>query len=148
MRRKPKAGEGARGKEDLKDRVDALSAPASVAGVPGPGRWLVVAYEPTALFSLKISLATSSVGKTLVVPTPYSIKMALVDAAFRVGIADTECSAFLKALVDMQVRMRPPEVSVVTHTFLKIRQESRDGNPMRPYIANIGYREFAFHRGQ
>jgi len=77
-------------------RLPALEEAASVAGIPGPGRWLLAEYQPTALFSLKISSATSSVGKTLIVPTPYSIKMALVDAAFRVGLSDTECDSFLR----------------------------------------------------
>src|SRR3972149_509738 len=80
-------------------RLAALDGSGPIAGVPGPGRWLVAEYQPAALFSLKISLATSSVGKTLVVPTPYSIKMAFVDAAFRAGVPDGEGADFLGSLV-------------------------------------------------
>ena len=43
--------------------------------------WMVARYAPTALFSLKPAAATSSGGKTLICPTPFSIKMALLDAA-------------------------------------------------------------------
>ena len=39
--------------------------------------WIVFAYQPTALFSLKTSRATSTVGKTLLIPTPYAVKMAV-----------------------------------------------------------------------
>src|SRR6185312_3026242 len=87
-------------KEDIEaKRLLVLSEDVPVAGVSGPGRWLVVEYQPTAMFSLKTSLATSSVGRTLVVPTPYSIKMGFVDAAFRASLSEPECAAFLRSLV-------------------------------------------------
>jgi hypothetical protein len=129
-------------------RLAALEQPAPVAGIAGPGRWLVAEYQPTALFSLKVSSATSSVGKTLIVPTPYSIKMALVGAAFRAGLSDNECADFLQSLVGIDVRIAPSDVAAVTHTFVKVRQESRNGDPLAPYIASIAYREVVHHRGR
>ena len=45
--------------------------------------WLLAIYEATTLFSLKTSDATSSGGRTLLAPTPYAIKMGLLDAAYR-----------------------------------------------------------------
>jgi len=129
-------------------RLAALEQTVPVAGIPGPGRWLVAEYQPTALFSLKISLATSSVGKTLIVPTPYSIKMALVDAAFRAGLSDSECAGFLRSLVEVDVRIGPSEAAAVTHTFVKVRQESRDGDPLRPFGPTIAYREVVHHHGR
>jgi hypothetical protein len=128
-------------------RLAMLAKDDPIAGIPGPGRWLVVEYQPTALFSLKMSQATSSVGKTLVVPTPYSIKMAFVDAAFRVGLSAVECDDFLRSLVRVEIRVAPPEAACVTHTFIKVRQESRDASPLRPYIASIAYREIVHHHG-
>lgn len=129
-------------------RADELASLAPVAGTPGPGRWLVVEYLPTALFSLKISLATSSVGKTLIVPTPYAIKMAFVDAAFRAGLSDGDCAAFLRSLVDVDVRIALSGGAVVTHTFVKVRQEPHGGSqPDQPYISNIAYREVVHHQG-
>jgi hypothetical protein len=107
-----------------------------------PAEWLVARFAPVSLFSLKPSFATSSVGTTLVVPTPYAIKMALVDAAFRAGDAEDECAALLEALVPIPVRIAPPE-AVVTHTFSKIRQEPKKQVELKPYISNIAYREFA-----
>ncbi|HEY8475536.1 MAG TPA: hypothetical protein VIN09_01560, partial [Chloroflexota bacterium] len=121
--------------------------PEAVAGVPGPGRWLSIHYLPTALFSLKTSLATSSVGRTLLLPTPYAIKMAMVDAAFRLGLAEHICADLVGRLARVSVRIAPPAAAVVTHTFVKIRQESREGDRLRPYGPNIAYREFVHHAG-
>ena len=128
-------------------RLAVLAQPTPVGGITGPGRWLIARYEPTALFSLKVSSATSSVGKTLIIPTPYSIKMALVDASFRLGFPDTECDSFLKSLIAIEVRVAPSDVTAVTHTFVKVRQESRKGDPTRPYDSTIAYREIAHNSG-
>ncbi|MDI3462621.1 MAG: hypothetical protein OJF50_001442 [Nitrospira sp.] len=128
-------------------RLAELSDPASTAEVPGPGRWLIAEYQPTALFSLKLSLATSSVGKTLVVPTPYSIKMAFVDAGFRAGLSDADCRDLLRSLVGVEIRIAPPRAACITHTFLKVRQEPKTPDPLRPYIDSIAYRELAHHQG-
>src|SRR5216683_2041596 len=125
------------------NRIAELQSPEAVAGIPGPGRWLIAEFEPTSLFSLKISLATSSVGKTLVIPTPYAIKMGLVDAAFRAGLSDQECAGLLKRLIPVEIRIAPGNRTLVTQTFLKVRQESRDPDPLRPYSSTISYREVA-----
>ena len=103
-----------------------LDTSSFVAGIPGPGRWLVFTYLPTAVFSLKISMATSSVGKTLVVPTPYAVKMAFVDAAFRLGWTDTDCGMLVQSLVGVAFRVAPPCSAIITHTFVKVRQEPHD----------------------
>lgn len=124
-----------------------LATVAPIGGVAGPGRWLVLRYWPTALFSLKASMATSSVGKSLLVPTAYAVKMALVDAAFRGGLAEAECGELLEALASVEVRIAPPEAAVVTHTFVKIRQEPKVSNPLRPYLPSIAYREVVYHHG-
>jgi hypothetical protein len=144
--KKPDAKAGA--SETPETRLAALEQTTSVAGIPGSGRWLISEYEPTALFSLKMSLATSSVGKTLVIPTPYSIKMALVDAAFRAGLSDTECDEFLRSLVAVEVRVAVSDAAAITHTFIKVRQESRGGDPTRPYISTVAYREVVHHHGR
>ena len=147
MARKKKPDARTSREDGRADRLAQLAEPIPLAGIPGPGRWLVVEYQPTALFSLKHSLATSSVGKTLVVPTPYSIKMALVDAGFRAGLSDADCHDLLRSLVGIDIRIGPPRAACITHTFLKVRQEPKTANPLRPYIDTIAYREFAHHQG-
>jgi hypothetical protein len=128
-------------------RIAGLERPEPVAGIPGPGRWLVAEFEPTSLFSLKISLATSSVGRTLVIPTPYAIKMALVDAAFRADLTDSACDSLLRELAGVEVRIAPTSAAVVTHTLVKVRQESRDPNSRSPYSSTIAYRELVYLHG-
>ena len=128
-------------------RAEILGSEAVVAGVPGPGRWLLAEFAPVSLFSLKTSQATSGVGRTLVVPTPYAMKMACVDAAFRAGLADEQCAAFLESLVGVETRVRPPGTAIVTHTIVKIRQEPKAPSALVPYISSVAYREVVHHAG-
>lgn len=105
-------------------------------------RWLLAEFEATSLFALKISIATSTVGQTLILPTPYAIKMALVDAGFRAGWSDDDCASLLKRLVGLDVRIAPTPAAVVTQTIGKVRQE-RDGQ----YHSAVEYREVAHLQG-
>ncbi|HLG74486.1 MAG TPA: hypothetical protein VK009_29045 [Chloroflexota bacterium] len=111
------------------------------------GRWLLARFLPCSLFSLKLSFATSSVGKTSLIPTPYAIKMALVDAAFRLGDSEAEANELMHRLREIEVRISPPKRSVVTNTFIKVRQEPKGPTAEEPYISGIAYREFAWHAG-
>lgn len=115
----------------------------------GLGDWLIAAYRPVTLFSLRMTHATSKGGKTLVTPTPYAIKMALLDACFR-RFSATEATAKAHAVFDLlkgrEVRLRPPKHCVVNNTFVKALDWSRepvDG----PFRNTIVYREFAFFAG-
>lgn len=148
MPRRISSSRGAQTEAARETRAAELTRPEAVAGVAGPGRWLLAELAPVGLFSLKMSRATSSVGRTLVVPTPYAIKMACVDAAFRAEWTDETCAAFLESLVGVDVRIRPPSAAVVTHTIVKIRQEPKTPNPGQPYTASIAYREFVHHAGR
>ncbi len=128
-------------------RLQVLEKGAPAAGIAGPGRWLVAQYSPAAPFSLKLSLATSSMGKTLLVPTPYAIKMSLIDAGFRAGLQQSYCGELLRVLVETDVRIAPPSEAVVTHTFVKVRQEPKKSTPGEPYISTIAYREVVHYNG-
>jgi hypothetical protein len=130
---------------------DDLAQPDVIAGIPGPGRWLAFVYEPTALFSLKTSRATSTVGKTLLTPTPYAAKMAFVDAALRHGLTD-DPDALVRWLSVAQLRIGLPEEACVTGTIQKVRQESRaedrKKNPeIPPYKPTIALREIVHYWG-
>ena len=108
--------------------------------------WLTPRYQPTALFSLKPARATSTVGKTLLVPTPYAAKMAFLDAGLRCGLL-SDPDAFVKALSKTAVHIGVPDEACVTGTIQKIRQEPKKPSPEQPYISNIALREVAFLRG-
>jgi len=113
--------------------------------------WLLAEYQPTALFSLKPAWATSSGGKSLLLPTPYAIKMALLDAACRLeGVAVAkEVWPWLRGLT---VALRPPERVVVTNLFTKIlkprRTPARPGTQHAgPLSKTIGFREYVYFDG-
>jgi hypothetical protein len=117
----------------------------------GPGRWLVFRYAPVTLFSLKMSQATSTAGKTLLVPTPYAVKMAFLDAALRHGLAD-DADELVNGLAKTNVRIGVPRHACVTGTIQMVRQETREDerkrNPGLPwYRTNIAMREFVHYQG-
>ena len=114
-----------------------------------PDAWLVGAYRPVTLFSLRMTHATSKGGKTLVVPTPYSVKMALLDACFRCYSAEVALGMARKVfdcLKRREIRVRPPKHCIVNNTFVKVLDWSRE--PLEgPFRNTIVYREFAFFGG-
>ncbi len=118
--------------------------------------WIVARYLPVAPFSLKSAAATASGGKTLLVPTPYAIKMALLDVAIRTsGIAEGE--RLFPLLRDLAIWLEAPNDLIVMKGFAKIRRLLKDrGNeekaqeaqarghwPLQPTIA---YREYVYYR--
>jgi hypothetical protein len=113
--------------------------------------WLIAEYQPTALFSLKPAWATSSGGKSLLVPTPYAVKMALLDAACRTaGVAAAR--AAWPWLRDLVVALRPPKQVLVTNLFTKIlkprRNPAKPGTPHAgPLGKTIAFREYVYFDG-
>jgi hypothetical protein len=118
--------------------------------------WIIARYLPVTPFSLKPASATASGGKTLLVPTPYSIKMALLDSAIRTrGL--TEGERLFPFLRDLQIWFESPHDIVVIKGFGKIQRLLKDKSneekareaqarghwPMQPTIA---YREYAYYR--
>lgn len=118
--------------------------------------WMIARYLPVAPFSLKPASATASGGKTLLVPTPYSIKMALLDSAIRTrGLAEGE--RLFPFLRDLRIWFEAPQDVVVIKGFGKIQRllkdksneekareaQARGHYPMQPTIA---YREYAYYR--
>lgn len=112
-------------------------------------KWFIVTYAPVSLFSLRMTRATSKGGKTLLVPTPYSFKMALLDACFRVfqsSDAETTARKVFHLIKNIEIRFSPPSHCIVQNTFVKIRQEERDA-PKGFFVPTIAYREFCFYGG-
>jgi len=108
--------------------------------------WVLAEYEATSLFSLKSSKATSSGGKSLLLPSPFALKMALLDVACRTeGLAVArEAWAWMRAL---KVAVRPSPRVVVNNVFTRIlkpsRSKPREGYPDQgPLQRTIGYREY------
>jgi hypothetical protein len=113
--------------------------------------WVAADYESTALFTLKPATATSSGGRTLPVPTPFAVKMALLDVACRVlGVKAAQTDwPWLNAC---RVALRPAARLVVNNTFIKVLRPRR--NPAEPGTPDAGffqrtitYREYAYLDG-
>lgn len=106
--------------------------------------WLIAEYQGVALFSLKHGEATSTGGKSLLIPTPFAIRTALLDAAIRVqGISIVE-KAFL-AIQSLRLAVRPPDRVAISGLFTRIlkperveRGETRD----RYFQKTIAFREY------
>jgi hypothetical protein len=113
--------------------------------------WLIAEYLPTTLFSLKPAWATSSGGKSLLLPTPYAIKMALLDGLCRADGVEAARQTW-PAICGLTVALRGPKHIVVSNTFTKIlkprRGEAEEGGAHAgPYQKTIGFREYVFHGG-
>lgn len=132
--------------------------------------WIMARYLPVAPFSLKPANATSSGGKTLLAPTPYALKMALLDAALRtLGLAEGE--RLFPFIRDLPVAIDLPHDLVVMKGFSKIRRpveskdsqkkdETREAFEVRlrekeaarhelgqyPHYSTIAYREYVYYR--
>ena len=119
--------------------------------------WIVAHYLPVSFFSLRPANVTTSGGKTLLVPTPYAIKMALLAVAIRsMGIEEGE--RLFPFLRDLALYLEPPEEMIVVKSFSKIRRELKDkSNPEKAHRARenkeyplqptIAYREYVNYQG-
>jgi len=132
--------------------------------------WIVARYLPVAPFSLKPAVATSSGGKTLLAPTPYAIKMALLDVAIRtLGVAEGE--RIFPLLRDLSMSLELPYDVVVMKGFSKSwrpaeskeskkQDETREAFEARvyekladkiergqyPFYSTIAYREYVYYK--
>jgi hypothetical protein len=115
--------------------------------------WLIAEYRPSTFFSLRPANATTSGGKTLVTPTPFAVKMALLDAAIRVyGI--TQGETWFPQLRDLVVAAHLPQHLTVINTFIKIMRPHKNGPKdtfgtgiVGPMGNTIAYREFVQYGG-
>ncbi|HZO75977.1 MAG TPA: hypothetical protein VFB60_27515 [Ktedonobacteraceae bacterium] len=119
--------------------------------------WITAQYLPVSFFSLKSAGATSSGGKTLLIPTPYAIKMALLSNVIRSrGIE--EGKRLFPLLRDLSLYLEPPETILVMKSFSKIRRELKEkSNPEKaqrarekkeyPMQPTIAYREYVSYIG-
>ncbi len=103
--------------------------------------WIIVDYEPVAAFGLRPSNTTSSGGKSLLIPTPYAIKMALLDRMIRYGGLEHGIDRF-PLVRDLAIWLRVPLAVSVNRTFQKIL---RPGGT--PWNSTIAQREYVFHAG-
>ncbi|HLV34989.1 MAG TPA: hypothetical protein VKY59_07755 [Spirillospora sp.] len=97
--------------------------------------WVIAEYEATTLFTLKPATATASGGRTLLVPTPFAIKMALLNAAY--SLHGQAAEAEWEWIGGLPVALNPAARVVVNNTFIKILRPRR--NPAEPGSQDAGY---------
>jgi hypothetical protein len=124
--------------------------------------WLTAIYHQVSLFSLKPSDATSTGGRSLLVPTPFSIKMALLDIALRLYGEDSG-STFFPLIRDLGIALSPPPQIVVNNCFVRIHKPRRlssgaggkegdegnqgDSGSDGPFIRSVAFREYVQYNG-
>lgn len=113
--------------------------------------WVTAVYQPVATFSLRPSNTTSSGGKTLVCPTPYAVKMALLDRLIRTSGLDAAVDHF-EEIRDLGIWLRLPEVAAVNRTFGRILRPQKsvfsdETGRMEVWKHTIVQREFCLYDG-
>lgn len=115
--------------------------------------WLTTTYEMVSPLSLKLSTATSTGGKSLLLPTPFAFKMALLDRAILHAGLDA-AQEMWPALRDTPVAVRGPEHITVNNTFARILKPARGKpatDPLTGMVAamthTIAFREYVLWQG-
>lgn len=114
--------------------------------------WLIAEFEAVTLFSLRPSFTTSSGGTTLLVPTPFAIKMAVFDALCRTKSLQA-AQMHWPVIRQLEVGLRPAAQAVVSHVFQRVLRPSRsEAKPTDPefegfFQRTIGYREYVHFAG-
>ncbi len=101
-----------------------------------------VIYQPTNLFSLKESNSTNSGAKSLLIPSPYSIKMALFNQAITIDgkeIFEEKKSKEFSFIKDATIEYRVLGSFCVNNCFVTI-QSLRDGT----YRGKPSFREYIY----
>lgn len=126
--------------------------------------WLTASYSPTTFFSLKPAAATSTGGKSLLCPTPFALKMALLDVAIRFyGLIDGQ--QMFPVIRKLRIAFYPPDQAIVNNTFAKVWgpnegpnkkkasekprliEEAKD-NGKWPFTNSIAFREYVSFHGE
>lgn len=115
--------------------------------------WIVAEYAPASLFSFRLGEATATGAKTLLIPTPFAIRTALLDVAIRLKGADEAPEAF-RRIKQLRLAIRAPDRIAVTNLFAKVRkprrsegEEEDEDVESEAMQATIAFREYAHFHG-
>ncbi|MCS7177927.1 MAG: hypothetical protein RML46_10050 [Anaerolineae bacterium] len=109
--------------------------------------WLVARYQPVGLFSLRPGETTATGGQSLLIPTPFAIRTALLDAAIRVqGVAQGP-RAF-EAIRALRLALLPPPQAAVSGLLVKILKPEREAEERgRAMQRTVAFREYVHLQG-
>ncbi len=121
--------------------------------------WAIAVYHQVSMFSLKPADATSTGGRSLLVPTPFSIKMALLDVALRLYGVEAG-SAHFPLIRDLRIAISPPPRIIANNCFVRIHKPRRekggqsssgsdevDEESEGPFIRSVAFREYVQYSG-
>lgn len=115
--------------------------------------WYITDYRAAAPISLKLSTATSTGGKSLLLPTPFAFKMALLDRVIQDAGLDTGKTLW-PAIRAAQVAVIGPAQITVNNTFTRVlkllrgKVESDPDTGLVPVMGrSIAFREYVFWHG-
>lgn len=110
-------------------------------------RWLVAHYQPVGLFSLRPGETTATGGQSLLIPTPFAIRTALLDAAIRVqGVAQGP-QAF-ETIRALRLAIAPPRRAAVSGLLIKILKPEREPEERgRAMQRTVAFREYVHLEG-
>lgn len=104
-------------------------------------------FQPTTLFSLKESNSTNKGAKSLFLPSPYSIKMAILNQAITIGgdltKLETKKSKEFEKIRDAKISFFISKKAnfCVNNSFVKIQEPVREGSGFKP---TISFREYIY----
>lgn len=100
--------------------------------------WLVADYHPVSFFSLRPAHATASGGQTLLTPTAFALKMALLGITIQTAGLDEGRRRF-PAIRDLRIAVELPQQITVLKSFAKIRRpvEFKDAKTRDAKIADL-----------
>ncbi len=114
--------------------------------------WLVTTYQAASFTSLKVANATSTGGKSLLLPTPFAVKMALLDVIIsRAGLA--KGTRLWPTIRDAAVAVQGPRYITVNNTFTKVLKPDRnkafdpETGLLTPMLRTIAFREYVQWQG-
>ncbi len=122
-------------------------------------RWLTVSYQPVSLFCLKRSDATSMAARSNLVPTPYTIKMALLKVLLlsQGKQQQSNFEQWIKSqftwIRDLEIYVLPPEQLVVNRNGYKLRYYDQTADkadktrPTLPMQDGFVFREWVHMQG-
>ncbi len=107
-----------------------------------------VIYQPVSLFSLKESNSTNSGAKSILLPSPYAIKMALLNQAISLGDLDRMegNKEEFKYISNCKIGYYISDNNVfsVNNSFIKILKPERDAPGFQ---RTVSFREFIYIKG-
>ena len=112
--------------------------------------WLEIEYSPTSLFSLKSSQSTSSGGKSLFTPSPYAVKMALLNAIITYDSLEIAKSNF-EFIRDLNMVFKLPNNLVVNNCMIRILKDNdkvkKEVREIIPFKSTVAFREYVYLHG-